>query len=72
MHDAARHIQGLRLSLGQDKAPLGLLLAAGCGMSVQAGDAPLIPGIAGMTAILTRELCAEGFEQKEAMIKLLA
>jgi hypothetical protein len=72
MHDAARHIQGLRLSLGQDKAPLGLLLAAGCGMSVQAGDAPLIPGIAGMTAILTSELCAEGSEQKEAMIKLLA
>ncbi len=72
MHDATRHIQGLRLSLSQDKAPLGLLLAAGCGMSVEAGNGPLIPGIAGMTEILMSKLCAEDSEQKAAMIKLLA
>jgi hypothetical protein len=72
MHDATRHVQGLRLSLGQDKAPLGLLLAAGCGMSVQVAGAPLIPGIAGMTEILTSMLCAEGSGERAAMAKLLA
>jgi hypothetical protein len=41
-------------------------------MSVQAGDAPLIPGITGMTEILTSQLCAEESEQRAAMIKLLA
>jgi SIR2-like protein len=53
MHDAGRHVAGLRLSLAQDKAPLALLLAAGCSAGVKGGDdQPLIPAVAGMTSAL--------------------
>lgn len=58
MHDAIRHIQGLRLSLAQDKAPLGLFLAAGCPVSVRLTEDPLIPDIQGMTAKLGATLTA--------------
>jgi hypothetical protein len=56
MHNAPRHLRSLRLSLGQDKAPIGLLLAAGCGVAVRSGGSPLVPDIAGMTAALKDEL----------------
>jgi hypothetical protein len=69
MHDAIRHVQGLRLSLSQDKAPLALLLAAGCPVAVKVGGSALIPDIAGMTAHLTRELSSSA--EKEAFAKLL-
>ncbi len=58
VHDAARYAKGLRLSLAQDKAPLGLLLAAGCAVAVRPGGTPLIPDIAAMTTALTTELSA--------------
>jgi hypothetical protein len=69
MHDAARHIEGLRLSLGQDRTPLGLLLAAGCPLAVKVGGLPLIPDIAGMTKRLRDEL--EGSAHNDSFATLL-
>jgi len=51
-HDAIRHVRDLRLSLAQGRAPLGLLLSAGCAVAVKDGGKPLIPDIAGITAKL--------------------
>jgi hypothetical protein len=70
VHDASRHVRGLRLSLAQDKAPLALLLAAGCpaGVKNAAGD-PLIPAMAGMTAALRASLKTS--EHQEAFRALL-
>lgn len=55
-HDALRNIRELRLSLAQGRAPLGLLLSAGCGVAVKDSAQPLIPDIAGMTAALESSL----------------
>lgn len=67
MHDAARHVEGLRLSLAQDKAPIGFLLAAGCPRAIEVDEKPLIPDIAGMTQALTasieRSKAASPFEK---------
>jgi hypothetical protein len=46
------------LSLAQDKAPLGLFLAAGCPVAVRSAGGPLIPDIAGMTGSLGTSLAA--------------
>ena len=70
MHDPIRHIQGLRLSLSQDKAPIGLLLAAGCPLAVRASGPPLIPDIAGMTTQLADRLSSGA--DKDAFARLMA
>jgi hypothetical protein len=69
VHEAARHVNALRLSLGQDKAPIALLLAAGCPVAVKVGGDPLVPDIAGMTAALRTSLSAGA--AKEPFAKLL-
>jgi hypothetical protein len=56
VHDPVQHLKNLRLALGQDKAPIGLLLAAGCGAAVKVGGQPLIPTIAGTTQHVARTL----------------
>jgi hypothetical protein len=70
VHDAVRHVNALRLSLSQDKAPLALLLAAGCPVAVRVDSEPLIPDIAGMTAKLATTLSAGSAH--DAFVKLLA
>lgn len=71
MHDANRHVRGLRLSLAQDKPPLGLLLGAGCPAGVAGPDGqPLIPAIRGMTDSLRERV--ENDDQAEAFAALLA
>jgi hypothetical protein len=67
-HDAIRHVRDLRLSLAQGRAPLGLLLSAGCAVAVKDGGEPLIPDIAGMTAKL-EETVGSGVA-KDAFAKL--
>jgi hypothetical protein len=49
-HYSDQHIDYLRQALRQDKAPVGLFLSAGCGVSVESDGGPLVPDIAGMTA----------------------
>jgi SIR2-like domain len=70
MHDAGRHVQGLRLSMAQDKAPLALLLSAGCPAGVEVGGVPLVPAIGGMTDALRATL--EASKDQDAFALLLA
>lgn len=51
-HDQIRHLRSLRLLLSQDKAPLGLLLAAGCPLSIKVAGDSLLPDMAGLTKII--------------------
>jgi hypothetical protein len=69
-HSAARHLDYLRQCLRQDKAPIGFLLSAGCGVSVQVAGAPLIPDIAGMTAHVTSTFAKS--DQEDAFTALVA
>lgn len=58
-HDPFRQVNYLQQCLSNDKRPLGLLLGAGCPVSVknETGD-PLIPDIAGMTQLVRERLAA--------------
>lgn len=59
-HDPLLQAQYLRECLAHDKRPIGLLLGAGCPMAVRVNragaDEPLIPDIAGVTAVVFSEL----------------
>ncbi len=60
-HDASRQLDGLQQCLSQNRRPLGLLLAAGCGLSIKHPadpTKPLIRDVAGLTADLV--VCLEG------------
>ena len=58
-HDPFRQIGYIQQSLSQDKKPLGLFLGAGCPVSVKtAAGKPLIPDIAGITAVVCERLAA--------------
>lgn len=76
MHDPARHTEYLRQSLRQDKSPIGFFLGAGCPVSIQVvpeggtDPRPLIPDIAGMTALVCKEL--GGSDDADAFAKLTA
>lgn len=51
-HDVSRQLDGLQQCLSQNRRPLGLLLAAGCGLSIKHPDdpkKPLIRDVAGLT-----------------------
>lgn len=69
-HSASRHTEYLRQCLRQDKAPIGFLLSAGCGVAIKHSGVPLIPDIAGMTTKISSRLGAS--EHKEPFEKLLA
>lgn len=55
-HHASQHIDYVRQCLRQNKAPVGLFLSAGCGVSVEVDSKPLVPDIAGMTAQVRAKL----------------
>lgn len=69
-HSADQHLGYLRQCLRQDKAPIGFLLSAGCGVSVQVSGAPLIPDIAGMTDQVASKF--RGSDDEDAFEALLA
>lgn len=56
-HDPFRQTSYIQQCLSQDKKALGLFLGAGCPVSVRtADDKPLIPDIAGITAVVCERL----------------
>ena len=69
-HYSDRHIDYLRQALRQDKAPVGLFLSAGCGVSVKSEGEPLVPDIAGMTAQV-RSMLEGKNEMKEPLETLI-
>ncbi len=73
-HDLDRILEGLWQCLSHDKRPLGLLLGAGCPVSIRVscGDdtaRPLIPDIAGLTDAISKSL--EGSDIKDQYETLL-
>jgi SIR2-like domain len=48
-HQSHQHIDYVHQCLRQSKAPVGLFLSAGCGVSIKVDGKPLVPDIAGMT-----------------------
>jgi hypothetical protein len=64
-HDASRQLDGLQQCLSQNRRPLGLLIAAGCGLSVRnsADPAkPLIRDVTGLTKDLLSSLAGTAHE----------
>ncbi len=63
-HDPLLQAHYLRQCLSHDKRPIGLLLGAGCPMAIRVSrggsDEPLIPDIAGVTAIVFSEMRKSG------------
>ena len=63
IENPTRHLGYLQQCLSSGKKPLGLFFGAGCPMAIRPdgdGNPPLIPDIAGITAIVREEL---GFRQ---------
>jgi hypothetical protein len=56
VQDPRKQIGYLQQCLSSDKKPLGLFLGAGCPTAVKSGGQPLIPDIAGITAVVRAEL----------------
>ncbi len=61
-HDPLQLVKQLRQILATDKLPVGFFLGAGCPCSIRiqdpnGNDAPLIPGIDGITEIVSSTLC---------------
>lgn len=54
--DPLRQLNFLKQILVQDKASIGFLLSAGCGVAIRSGDAALIPDIDGLTQAVVAEL----------------
>lgn len=54
--DPLRQLNSLKQILVQDKASIGFLLSAGCGVAIRTGDAALIPDIDGLTQAVVAEL----------------
>lgn len=64
-HDASRQLDGLQQCLSQNRRPLGLFIAAGCGLSVRNPSdpaKPLIRDVAGLTADLVASLAGTAHE----------
>ena len=58
-HHSHQHIDYVHHCLRQNKAPVGLFLSAGCGVSVKVDGKSLVPDIAGMTEQVRASLEAD-------------
>jgi hypothetical protein len=63
-HDPERQAGYLRQTLNQSRRPLGLLLGAGCPVAVRVDGQPLIPDIAGLTALIREQLAASDMSEE--------
>lgn len=54
--DPRTQMSALQQVLVQDKASIGLLLAAGCGTAIRVDDKPLIPNIDGLTKVVSERI----------------
>ena len=71
-HDLDRVLEGLWQCLANDKRPLGLVLGAGCPVSIPApsdgAPAPLIPDIAGLTAAINTLLSTSNLKDDHSIL----
>jgi hypothetical protein len=79
-HEIFRQVGYIQQTLSQDKKPIGVFVAAGCPLSVrvnereEAGkkvDDPLIPDVAGLTALIATKLTSNDREKPSLYDKLL-
>jgi len=62
--DPRTQLNALQQVLVQDKTSIGFLLAAGCGVAVRNGDAPLVPNVEGLTKMVTEKVSAGEYSDK--------
>lgn len=68
-HEAGRQIHYIQQALAQNKRPVGFFIGAGCPLSIRVGGKPLIPDVAGLTAIIGERLTSGAL--KDAWATLL-
>ena len=69
-YDPLRQLQSLKQILAQDKARIGFLLCAGCGVALREDGEPVIPDIGGLTKSVTDRLA--GGDCKAHLAKALS
>jgi hypothetical protein len=71
-HNPSRQADWLRQTLAHDKTPIGLLLGAGCPAAIRtANNAPLIPDIGGLTALVGERISASAMAPAYARLEAL-
>ena len=79
-HEIFRQVGYIQQTLSQDKKPIGVFIAAGCPLSVRVNerdvdgkkvDDPLIPDVAGLTALIAKELASSDKKKPSNYDKLL-
>lgn len=80
-HEIFRQIGYIQQTLSQDKKPIGVFIAAGCPLSVRVNERedngvkitdPLIPDVAGLTALIAKQLTSGDKKKPSSYDKLLA
>ncbi|MCZ8022843.1 MAG: hypothetical protein O9302_09380 [Cyclobacteriaceae bacterium] len=79
-HEIFRQVEFIQQPLSQDKKPIGVFVAAGCPLSVRVNereldgkkvDDTLIPDVAGLTALIAKELASGDKKKPSHYEKLL-
>lgn len=80
-HDIFRQVGYIQQTLSQDKKPIGVFIAAGCPLSVRVNERdeagkkvtdPLIPDVAGLTALIAKQLTSADKKTPSNYDKLMA
>lgn len=80
-HEIFRQVGYIQQTLSQDKKPIGVFIAAGCPLSVRINEReedgkqvtdPLIPDVAGLTALIAKQLASGDPDKPSHYEKLLA
>ncbi len=79
-HEIFRQVGYIQQTLSQDKKPIGIFIAAGCPLSIRINereedgkkvDDPLIPDVAGLTALIAKQLASGDEDNPSNYDKLL-
>jgi hypothetical protein len=79
-HEIFRQVGYIQQTLSQDKKPIGVFIAAGCPLSVRVNERevagvkvtdPLIPDVAGLTALIAKQLTSADKKKPSHYDKLL-
>lgn len=79
-HKIFRQVGYIQQTLSQDKKPIGVFIAAGCPLSVRVNERevggvkvtdPLIPDVAGLTALIAKQLTSTDKKKPSHNDKLL-
>jgi hypothetical protein len=80
-HDIFRQVGYIQQTLSQDKKPIGVFIAAGCPLAIRVNERedggvkvtdPLIPDVAGLTALIAKQLTSDDAKKPSHYDRLLA